>query len=483
MAAVCLTPALLFSAACHESGPATELAREVKIGLPGPDTPTGPIVSSLTRTRLIRLDQAGHERASIIERWEKSGDGRRWTLTIRDGVRLHDGTIAGATEVAALVKRVVDSGDGQPGLWSVTRVEAVDPRTIVITLREPTSLLLEALSLVQAMPAGPFQQLSPDAPMPDLTAAAPASGQPPSQIGRVTLRPFETPRAAVAALLREEVDVLVEVPSDARTLLGNGVQTYPYVKPYVVTLALNHRHPALAQRAVRQALTVAVDRDDVIAQDADGFGVPAADVLWREHWAVPHTADAEAVRLDRPRARQLLEAAGFTERRQASGAVEPRLRLTCLVVDHPTMRRVAARLQRSFASIGVVLDLEVLSQDDLLARTGSGEFETVLTPLVTGYGLGIPYLYFGEHDRPRIIDHGYRGAQAAVERVRRATSDDEFARAAGDLHRLLLDDPPAVYLYWQESSRAVGPRVRVPGDVDGDVLGSLSRWTVAGAVP
>jgi peptide/nickel transport system substrate-binding protein len=486
VAASLLTAALALSGSCvpapdDSTAPAV---RQVAIALPSLDTPVGPIISSLTRTRLIRLDQAGHERPSIIERWEKSADQRRWRFTVRDGVRLHDASLAGAGEVAALLKRTVDAGDGQPGLWGVTKVEVVDPRTITVSLREPTSLLLEAMSLVQAMPAGPFQQLSPEAAMPELTAAAPPSGQPRSQVERVTLRPFDTPRAAVAALLREDVDVLVEVPSDARTLLasGNGVRTYPYVKPYVVTLALNHRHPALAQRAVRQALNIAVDRDDMIAQDADGFGVPAADLLWREHWAVPHTADAEAVRLDRPRARQLLEAAGFTERRQANGAVQPRLRLTCLVVDHPTMRRVAARLQRTFASIGVVLDLDVLSQDDLLARTGSGKFEAVLSPLVTGYGLGFPYLYFGDHGRPRIIDHGYKGAEAAVERVRRATSDDELARAASDLHRLLLDDPPAVYLYWQESSRAVGPRVRVPGDVDGDVLGSLSRWTVTGAV-
>ena len=483
-AASLLTTTLALSAGCSpapDDGTAVP-DRQVAIGLPSLDTPIGPIVSSLTRTRLIRLDQAGHERPSIIERWEKSADQRRWTFTIRDGVRLHDGTVAGADQVAALVRQTVEAGDDQPGVWGVSAVEVVDPRTIRVTLREPTSLLLEAMSLVRALPAGPFQQLSPDDPLPDLTAA-PAAGQPAPQVERVTLRPFETPRAAVAALLREDVDVLVEVPGDARTLLasGNGVRTYPYVKPYVVTLALNHRHPALAQRAVRLALNLAVDRENMIEQDADGSGIPAADVLWREHWAVPHTADAEAVRLDRPRARLLLERAGYTERRHASGAVQPRLRLTCLVVDHPTMRRIAARLQRSYASIGVVLDLEVLSQDDLLARTGSGEFETVLSPLVTGYGLSFPYLYFGEHDRPRIIDHGYTAAQDAAERVRRAMSDDELARAASDLHRVLIEDRPAVYLYWQESSRALGPRVRVPGDVDGDVLGALARWTVAGA--
>ena len=178
-----LTTTLALSAGCSpapDDGTAVP-DRQVAIGLPSLDTPIGPIVSSLTRTRLIRLDQAGHERPSIIERWEKSADQRRWTFTIRDGVRLHDGTVAGADQVAALVRQTVEGGDDQPGVWGVSAVEVVDPRTIRVTLREPTSLLLEAMSLVRALPAGPFQQLSPDDPLPDLTAA-PATGQPASQV-------------------------------------------------------------------------------------------------------------------------------------------------------------------------------------------------------------------------------------------------------------------------------------------------------------
>ena len=100
-AASLLTTTLALSAGCS-SAPDDGTAvpdRQVAIGLPSLDTPIGPIVSSLTRTRLIRLDQAGHERPSIIERWEKSADQRRWTFTIRDGVRLHDGTSAGADQV------------------------------------------------------------------------------------------------------------------------------------------------------------------------------------------------------------------------------------------------------------------------------------------------------------------------------------------------------------------------------------------------
>ncbi|HTU99584.1 MAG TPA: ABC transporter substrate-binding protein, partial [Luteitalea sp.] len=483
-AAVCLGAATALTTACsrepvrHGKAPAPTT---VTVAFPSPDAPVDPLIYNLTSTRLIRMDQAGHERPELLERWQPSADRLTWTLTLRDGVRLHDGTIATASEVARRIKDAIDSGDSQPGLWTVQSAAANGPTSVVLTLREPTSLLLEGLSLVEALPAGPYREVDEDAALPELMAA---DGPPPRpDVGRVTVRRYDTPRAAVAALLREDVDVLYEVPSDARALLSSedSVQTFPYVKPYVVTLGLNHRHPALAKREVRQALNAAVDRKAIVEEDADGFGEPAADLLWREHWAVSHTADVEAMRPDRDRARRLLDEAGLRERTRTDGSVEPRLRLTCLIVDDPTMRRVAARLQRTYASIGIALDLQVLPLREMLPRLGTGTFDTFLTPVVTGYGLGMPYLYFADHRHPRLFSHGYTGAAAAAERVRQAATDDAFADAARELHRVLLEDPPAVYLYWLESSRAVGPRLRVPSPVEGDVLGSLSRWTVAGA--
>ena len=148
------------------------------------------------------------------------------------------------------------------------------------------------------------------------------------------MRRYETPRAAVAALLREEVDVLYEVPSEERSLLDaeDGVDVFPHVKPYVVTLGLNHRHPVLARRGVRLAMNAAIDRDALVAQVAGGVGVPAADIIWHQHWARPHESDAAVLRADKVRAGQLLDEAGLPRRTGRKGVVQPRFLLTCLVL-------------------------------------------------------------------------------------------------------------------------------------------------------
>lgn len=462
--------------------PRAHRGARISIALPSLDAPTAPLVYALTRARLVTMDQTGVVRPALIERWTPSDAQRTWTLIVRDGVRLNDGRLLGAADVVGMLREEVADPDSSPGFWPVTGIDQAGPREVRLTLSEPTSLLLETLSIVQAE-AGAYKVVDPTAREPELESVAQPGES--GAIGSIKVRQFETPRAAVAALLRGDVDVLYDVPPEERNLLAteDGVNVVPHVKPYVVTLGLNNRHAALARREVRLALNAAVDREALIKEVADGAGVPAADIIWHQHWTRPHADDAALLASDRARAGRLLDEAGFPRRRNAAGVVQPRFRVSCLALDHPMMLRVAGRLQQTYADIGVALDVRAVALPELVDRLERGDFESFVSPMVTGYGLGMPYVYFGRHDRPRNIDQGYTAAAAAAERVRAATSDEALADAVGELHRVLIDDPPSVSLFWQESSRAVGRRVVVPTGYSGDVLASLSRWTIRSSGP
>src|SRR5690606_26614524 len=145
-----------------------------------------------------------------------------------------------------------------------------------------------------------------------------------------------------------EVDVLYELPDESRNLLASepGVRIYPHFKPYVVAIGLNHRHPILRNRNVRRAMSLLVDRQALVAEDAGGSSVPAIDPISLQHWTRPHTADAEALRVDPERAFQLLDAAGYPARQGADGRVGSRFSVHCLLIDDPTVLRVATRLQQ-----------------------------------------------------------------------------------------------------------------------------------------
>ena len=73
--------------------------------------------------------------------------GRRWTLTLRDGLRWHDGTPVLARDCVASVRRWgAKDTFGQTLLASTDELSAPDDRTMVFRLKHPFPLLADALA-------------------------------------------------------------------------------------------------------------------------------------------------------------------------------------------------------------------------------------------------------------------------------------------------------------------------------------------------
>jgi hypothetical protein len=71
---------------------------------------------------------------------------------------------------------------------------------------------------------------------------------------------------------------------------------------------------------------------------------------------------------------------------------------------------------------------------------------------------------------------GYASADASLDRLRAARTDDETRAAVHALQRTMHEDPPAVFLYWEQRSRAVSRRFLLPTGEDLDILRSIDRW-------
>jgi ABC-type transport system substrate-binding protein len=103
---------------------------------------------------------------------------------------------------------------------------------------------------------------------------------------------------------------------------------------------------------VRRAISLAIDRDALVARDLDGHGWPAhGPIPSASRWYTP--AVEQLGGFDPPEAEELLEAAGFP--RDAGGV---RLRFGALVLEDATLRRAAASLVEMLAGIGIVLELK-----------------------------------------------------------------------------------------------------------------------------
>jgi peptide/nickel transport system substrate-binding protein len=84
--------------------------------------------------------------------WETSADGLTWTFKLASGVTWHSGTPFTSADVVYSIKRVQDKATGSPfapQLVAVSKVEAPDASTVVLTLANTVPGLLANLAVIQ----------------------------------------------------------------------------------------------------------------------------------------------------------------------------------------------------------------------------------------------------------------------------------------------------------------------------------------------
>jgi peptide/nickel transport system substrate-binding protein len=98
-------------------------------------------------------------RPQMVEGAVVEEDGRRWTLTLRPGLKFHDGEPVRAQDCAASVRRWGQRNEfGQALLAATDEVGAADDKTVVFRLKRPFPLLPDALGT----PSGPMPFILPE---------------------------------------------------------------------------------------------------------------------------------------------------------------------------------------------------------------------------------------------------------------------------------------------------------------------------------
>jgi peptide/nickel transport system substrate-binding protein len=443
------------------------------------DPGIGVLVGLLADERLVGLAKDGRPEPRLAERWDVSPDGLTWRFTLRPGLTFQDGTpITSAEARAAIVSDPsLPANRTPPGLADIVAIETPTPREVVIRLKRPNAFLLEGLNLspvesAAGKGAGPFRL---DARVPGKVTLHRFDqyyrGR--SAIAGITISEYPSQREAWGAMLRGDVDVLHDVAPEAFEFVKESPNAHvaSFLRPYVVGLTFNQAHPQLGRRDVRRALNMAVDRAAVIDAIAGGRGIPAVDHIWPNHWA--RDPAAPTFTYDAAAARAALDAAAL--RRKTGTGRSARFSFTCLVQPAPHFERLALLIQRELLEIDVDMRLESVPMADFAARVGAGRFDAILGELIASHGLGFTYLLW-HSTPPPFIRTGYTGADAALERVRDARTDNDLRAAVHRLQRTMHDDPPAVFLYWAQASRAVSRRFTLPAGDDVDILRSVDRW-------
>ena len=254
------------------------------------------VISNIFDT-LVRRHPDGTLRPSLATAWRPTGP-TTWHLTLRPDVRWHDGTQFTAVDAKYSLDRTFDPSVKAARLLqlfqTIDRTEAPDPETLVIHTKRPDVLIparLAAWGFVvpwtyidrvgftgfnrHPMGTGPLRFVSWSKGDSCVLEANPDYWGGRLDLDRVIFRPAPDPLVRVEALLRGDADLVTQLspPHGERVAAHPATRVVgaPYAGLYV--LAVNALTAPLNHPLVRQALSLAIDRDTIVKEIWRGRGV------------------------------------------------------------------------------------------------------------------------------------------------------------------------------------------------------------------
>lgn len=458
----------------------------LRVAVPNPQAPRATPKqimppTGLTDLALVVVNDRGVPTPGLATSWS-TPDRQTWTLTLRNDLRTHAGVPLTAARIReAMLTKMAGRTWFDPVARDLLRIEAPDPRTLVVHLRRPSTAFLESLSFSgltaeegePELSAGPFRLLESGDTRMDFASFPEASARP-GGVSGLSATFYPSARTAWAAFLRHEADFLYDVPPTAASLLAQNpdVQLYPAGGRHVYALGFNLKHARLRDARVRQAINLAIDREEIARSLLGGYGRPAPGPFSQHHWAMEGAGRGWPY--DPVAALALLREAG-------GGRVTP-LELICITPkEYPSVAEVVSAMEVQLARVNITLRLVPLDTTAFAARAQSGDFDVVMTPIMVGYGNLWPYIFWhGSAPRP-FFRTGYTAADAALDAVYTAPSDEEERRAIREVVEVMRRDPPAAFILPLPIIRAVRRSWHVPpqtADIR-DVRRTLSQWTLA----
>lgn len=243
---------------------------------------------------LMKPTSTGDLTPAVAESYTVSEDRLTYTFTLREGVKFHNGDEVTAEDVVYSISRCADTTDGTPLVeaFSVIRsVEAMDARTVAITISEPSNEFISYMTTA-ILPAdydqqdtapvgtGPFKFVSRAAQDNIVLEKFDEYWGTPAYLDKVTFKIMENADSLVMSLQSGAIDLCSHLTSTQVAQLGGDFYVAEGTMNLVQALYLNNAEKPFDDVRVRQALCYAVDKQGIIDLAFDGYGSPIGSSMY-----------------------------------------------------------------------------------------------------------------------------------------------------------------------------------------------------------
>jgi peptide/nickel transport system substrate-binding protein len=344
-----------------------------------------------------------------------SEDGLTYTFTLHQGVKFHNGEELTSADVKYTFEWYMDPANAAVNgsyFENVASVEAPDEYTVVVTNKTPNAAFLGQVADTFIVPAAYHAEVGKEG-----YAAAPIGtgafklkewqaaafteverfdehfrGAPNFDLVRLDVVPEPSVRAIGMETGEADTSVWPLVTED-NLRLEEDTETF---KTYVTSsLAINHfpinnRHPVLGDKAVRQAMMYAIDRQAIIDDIFSGTASLATANL-SPALAQYYNPDVTQYPYDPAKAAEVLDAAGWVLNGDVREKDGQRASFTCTTITGDQVRRPEAEIVQQFlAEVGIEMNLEEAPVASILESLRAGEMDASLFNWTYGGNDGDP---------------------------------------------------------------------------------------------
>jgi peptide/nickel transport system substrate-binding protein len=392
--------------------------------------------------------------------WSISDDNLTWTFNLRKGVTFHNGREFVADDVVYSFNRIINEGLNGWRFASVDSIEALDDYTVQITLKRPSPNLLVSIGGFKGMAIIPKEIVD------DGTIGTHPVGTGPfrfvssSPDGGIVLEKNENYWRADEGLPKLDGIKFVQIPDAGTklTALKTGeVQWIDAVPPQDIEslsaeagitvgrvpggdydyFALNENRPPFDDVRVRQAIAMAIDRNEITeaaqygAATPNQTAIPASNKAWYFDYAPFSPADIDG-------AQTLLDAAGVSD-----------LNIDFLVTsDFPETVTQAQVIAAELAPLGITVNIVDVDFTTWLDMEGKGEFDAFMLSWIGN--IDPDDFYYSQHHTGADFNfQGYSNAEVDQLLDEARVETDQAARKTlyDQAAKLIVDEASYIYLY------------------------------------
>ncbi len=277
---------------------------------------------------LVKPTSDGEIVPAVASAVVKSDDGLRYTFTLREGVKFHNGDPVTMQDVVYSVERRWNSEDSAALLPALSVIEDLeyDDSTLTIVLSTPNNEFLAAVMNAYILPAGyADQETAPIGTGPYRFVSRTVQDSlvlerfddywgTPGKLGRITLKVLEKAESLVLGLQSGALDLVAHMSSDQTIQLSEkDFHIAEGSMNLVQALYLNNSVKPFDDVRVRQALCYAIDKQGVIDLAFDGYGIPLGTSMFPSFSKYYDASLTDYYTPDTAKAKELLTEAGYPD--------------------------------------------------------------------------------------------------------------------------------------------------------------------------